>query len=93
MLEVVPYELDDIKNELKRKAIDEMGITDAEYEGSHISQLINILAYSTVVNNTNFTFGLNEMFISQASNRKNVIKHINYTGKFWENNSTYVKSY
>jgi hypothetical protein len=80
MLEVVPYELDEIKNELKRKAIEEFGIKDAEYEGSNVSQLINLLAYSTVINNTNFTFGLNEMFISQAQDRRNVIKHARQMG-------------
>jgi len=80
MLEVVPYELDEIKNELKRKAIEEFGIKDAEYEGSNVSQLINLLAYSTVISNTNFTFGLNEMFISQASDRRNVIKHARQMG-------------
>lgn len=80
MLEVVPYELDDIKNELKRKAIDVLGITDAEFEGSNVSQLINLLAYANVINNTNFTFGLNEMFISQASDRRNIIKHARQMG-------------
>jgi len=80
MLEVVPYELDEIKNDLKLKAIEEFGLTDAEYEGSSISQLINLLAYSTVINNTNFTFGLNEMFISQAQDRRNVIKHARQMG-------------
>lgn len=80
MLEVVPYELSDIKNELKRKAIEEFGLSDAEYEGSNISQLINLLSYSNVINNTNFTFGLNEMFISQAQDRRNVIKHARQMG-------------
>ena len=80
MLTTVPYELDEIKNNLKIKAIEEFGLTDAEYEGSSISQLINLLAYSTVMNNTNFTFGLNEMFISQAKDRRNVIKHARQMG-------------
>ena len=80
MLEVVPYELDEIKNELKRKAMEEFGLSDAAFEGSNISQLINLLAYSTVINNTNFTFGLNEMFISQAKDRRNVIKHARQMG-------------
>lgn len=80
MLTTVPYELDEIKNNLKLKAIEEFGLTDAEYEGSNISQLINLLAYSTVMNNTNFTFGLNEMFISQAQDRRNVIKHARQMG-------------
>ena len=74
MLEVVPYKLDDIKNELKRKTIDILGITDAQFEGSNISQLINLLAYSNVINNTNLTYGLNELFIAQAVDRRNVIK-------------------
>jgi len=80
MLSVVPYELDEIKNNLKLKAIEEFDLTDAEYEGSSISQLINLLAYSSVMNNTNFTFGLNEMFISQAKDRRNVIKHARQMG-------------
>lgn len=80
MLEVVPYELDEIKNLLKQKAIDDYGLTDAEFEGSNVSQLINLLAYSTLINNTNFTFGLNEMFITQAKDRRNVIKHARQMG-------------
>ena len=80
MLPIVPYELEEIKNELKRKAIDELGLVDAEYEGSNISQLINLLAYSTLMNNTNLSYGLNEMFISQAIDRKNVIKHARQMG-------------
>jgi len=80
MLKIVPYELEDIKNYLKYKAITEMGLTDSEYEGSNIAQLINLLSYATLINNTNFTFGLNEMFISQAVDRKNVIKHARQLG-------------
>jgi len=80
MLPVVPYELEEIKNELKQKAIKEFGLLDAEFEGSNISQLINLLAYSTLVNNTNLTYGLNEMFITQAIDRKNVIKHARQMG-------------
>lgn len=80
MLPVVPYELEEIKNELKQKAIEEFGLLDAEFEGSNVSQLINLLAYSTLVNNTNLTYGLNEMFITQATDRKNVIKHARQMG-------------
>ena len=80
MLPVVPYELEEIKNKLKRKAIEEFGLVDAEFEGSNISQLIDLLAYSTVINNTNLTYGLNEMFITQATDRKNVIKHARQMG-------------
>ncbi|MHB8097997.1 MAG: hypothetical protein ACYDD5_00195 [Sulfuricurvum sp.] len=80
MLEVVPYQLEEIKNELKRKAIDEFGLVDAQFEGSNVSQLINLLAYSTLIKNTNLTFGLNEMFITQAQDRQNVIKHARQMG-------------
>ncbi|MEA3485933.1 MAG: hypothetical protein U9R03_04425 [Candidatus Aerophobetes bacterium] len=80
MLEVVPYTLDDIKNELKIKAIEELGLVDAEFEGSNVSQLINLLAYAQVMNNTNLLFGLNEMFITQASDKRNVIKHARQMG-------------
>ena len=89
MLPVVPYELEEIKNELKRKAIDELGLVDAEFEGSNISQLINLLAYSTMINNTNLTYGLNEMFISQAVDRKNVIKHARQMGYTHKRNLSY----
>lgn len=80
MLKVVPYELEEIKKVLKQKAIEYYGLTDAEYEGSNISQLINLLAYTSLINNTNFTFGLNEMFITQAKDRRNVIKHARQMG-------------
>ena len=89
MLEVVPYELDEIKKLLKQKAIEEYGLNDAEFEGSHISQLINLIAYATVVNNTNFTFGLNEMFITQAHDRRNVIKHARQMGYKHKRNVSY----
>ena len=89
MLEIVPYELDEIKNLLKVKAITEFGLNDAEFEGSHVSQLINLLAYATVINNTNFTFGLNEMFITQAKDRRNVIKHARQMGYTHKRNVSY----
>ena len=89
MLEVVPYKLDEIKNELKIKAIEEFGLNDAEYEGSNVSQLINLLAYSLVMNNTNLTFGLNEMFITQAQDRRNVIKHARQMGYSHKRNTSY----
>jgi len=75
MLEIVPYEYEEIRKELREKAITEYGLTDAQFEGSNVSQMIDLIAYATLINNTNFTFGLNEMFISQASSRANVIKH------------------
>jgi len=89
MLPIVPYELEEIKNKLKRKAIDELGLVDAEFEGSNISQLINLLAYSTLMNNTNLSYGLNEMFISQAVDRKNVIKHARQMGYTHKRNLSY----
>jgi len=79
MQPIVPYKLTEVKNELKRKAI-EAGFVDAQYEGSNVSQLINLLAYSNVINNTNLSYGLNEMFISQATDVKNVIKHARQMG-------------
>ena len=80
MLDVIPYNLDDIKVQLKQAAIEEFGISDAEYEGSNISQLINVLAYSNVINNTNMTFGVNESFLTQATNKSNIIKHSRQLG-------------
>ena len=89
MLKVTPYELDDIKNEIKRIAVDDYGLIDAEFEGSNVSQLINLLAYTTVINNTNSTFGLNEMFISQAQDRRNVIKHARQMGYIHRRKSSF----
>ena len=89
MLKVTAYELDDIKNELKRTAIEKFGLVDAEFEGSNVSNLINLLAYSTVINNTNLTFGLNEMFIGQAKDRRNVIKHARQMGYVHKRKTSY----
>jgi len=74
MLTIVPYQLDTIKEDLKTKAV-ELGYSDAIQEGSNISQLINLLSYATLYPNLNFTFGLNEMFLTQATDRANVLKH------------------
>lgn len=79
-MNVIPYEFEDIKNALKQKAMTEFGLTDAQYEGSNVSQLINLLAYSGVINNSNLTFAINEMFITEAKDRRNVIKHSRQMG-------------
>ncbi|HIP66936.1 MAG TPA: hypothetical protein EYH09_02320, partial [Candidatus Nanopusillus sp.] len=89
MLPVVPYKLDEIKVDLKRYAIENLGLLDAEFEGSNISQLINLLSYSNVINNTNLMFGLNEMFITQATDRKNVIKHARQMGYNYKRNVSF----
>jgi len=89
MLEVVPYEFEEIKNSLKAKALDKFGLTDVAFEGSNISQLINLLAYSQVINNTNLSFGLNEMFINRASDDRNIIEHAHQMGYISKCNVSY----
>lgn len=47
---------------------------DVDYEGSNISTLINLLAYAGQIVNANTSFGINEMLLSDAVNRVNVLK-------------------
>jgi len=89
MLNVVPYEFNEIKTELKKKAIENLGISDAEFEGSSVSQLIELLAYANTMNNSNITFAINEMFITQAQDRRNVIKHASEMGYTYKRKVSY----
>jgi len=89
LLEIVPYDLEEIKKELKDRAISDLGMTDAQYEGSNISQIIDIIAYNTLINNYNFTYGFNEMFITKARDKSNVISHARALGYINKRKTSY----
>jgi len=88
-LTILPYELENIRNDLKARAVEEFGLADAQFEGSNISQLINLISYAAFMQNTNATFAFNEMFISKAKDRRNVIKHAKQMGYIYKKNISY----
>jgi len=75
MINIIPYKVEEIKAELRLQAQEVYGLDDAQYEGSNISQMINMLAYNAAMNNINVTHGLNESFITQAKDSTNIRKH------------------
>lgn len=74
MTQILPYSFDEIQEVLKQEAIDTNLVSDAEYEGSNISQLIRILSYAVQSCNISSTYGVNEMLITQTTERNNILK-------------------
>jgi len=75
MKKFIPYTMDEISNELSDNLISNGIITDNDlYPGSNSQQIIDTLSYLGSLINTNTTFGVNEMILSQATRRKNVLK-------------------
>ena len=89
MTEIVPYELEEIKNKLKLIALKDFDITDAQYEGSNISQLINLISYASMANNINLAYSANETNLISATQFNNVVKKAKELGYIYKLNTSY----
>jgi hypothetical protein len=74
MIEVVPFNFEEIKLALKEKVKESNVFKDIDYDGSNISVLINLLASASSIVNANTSFGINEMLLSDAVERDNILK-------------------
>tara|TARA_B100000945_G_scaffold304695_1_gene290475 strand:+ start:1123 stop:2928 length:1806 start_codon:yes stop_codon:yes gene_type:complete len=74
----------DIKSSLKDYLRAETDFTDYDFEGSTLSQLLDVLAYNTYYTSFNTNMVVNELFLDSASLRDNVVslaKQLGYTPK------------
>jgi len=74
----------DIKSTLKDYLRAESDFTDYDFEGSTLSQLLDVLAYNTYYTAFNTNMVVNELFLDSASLRDNVVslaKQLGYTPK------------
>ena len=74
----------DIKSSLTEYLRAETDFTDYDFEGSTLSQLLDVLAYNTYYTAFNTNMVVNELFLDSASLRDNVVslaKQLGYTPK------------
>ena len=74
----------DIKLALKQYMREQTDFTDYDFEGSAISQILDVLAYNTYYTAFNTNMVVNEMFLDSATLRDNVVslaKQLGYTPK------------
>ena len=69
---LLPTNFDEMTQTLKAKIKEEYGINDAQYEGSNVSILADIMSYAAMMINTNMNFGINESVLSSATTRRNI---------------------
>lgn len=74
MIEAVPFNFEEIKEALKNKMKESDVFKDVDYEGSNISTLITLLASAAQIVNANTSFGINEMMLTDAVDRTNILK-------------------
>jgi len=74
-LEITEFDFDDIKTNLKIFMKNQSTFTDYDFEGSGMSNLIDLLAYNTHYLGYNMNMLANEMFIDSAALRSSVTSH------------------
>ena len=77
-------DFNNIKNALKDYMRAQSDFTDYDFEGSALSQLIDVLAYNTYYTAFNTNMVVNELFLDSATLRDNVValaKQLGYSPK------------
>ena len=75
-------DFDQIKSSLKDYLRENSDFTDYDFEGSNLSNIIDVLAYNTYISSYNANMVSNEVFIDSATLRENVValaRNIGYT--------------
>tara|TARA_E500000331_G_scaffold307524_1_gene312466 strand:- start:187 stop:1983 length:1797 start_codon:yes stop_codon:yes gene_type:complete len=91
--QVANLDFEQIKTTLKDYLKAQSDFTDYDFEGSAISNLIDVLAYNTYYTAFNTNMVVNELFIDSASLRDNVVaiaKQLGYTPKSKTSPTAYV---
>ena len=81
-MEITQLDFDTIKGNLKTYLKGQTEFTDYDFEGSNLSMLIDLLAYSAHTSAFNANMIASEMFLDTAQIRKNVVsraKELGYT--------------
>lgn len=79
-IQLTGLDFDEIKSNLKTFLRDQDVLKDANYEGSVLSILLDILAYNTHYNAHYLNMVANEMFLDTATKRSSVISHAKTLG-------------
>ena len=91
--QVANLDFEQIKSTLKDYLKAQSDFTDYDFEGSAISNLIDVLAYNTYYTAFNTNMVVNELFIDSASLRDNVVsiaKQLGYTPKSKTSPTAYI---
>ena len=75
-------DFDQIKTSLKDYLKENSNFTDYDFEGSNLSNILDVLAYNTYISSYNANMVSNEVFIDSATLRENVValaRNIGYT--------------
>ena len=79
-LQVTELDFDLIKDNLKTYMKNQNEFTDYNFEGSGMSQIIDLLAYNTHYLAMNANFAMNESFLDSATLRSSVVSHAKKLG-------------
>jgi len=79
-LQVTELDFDLIKDNLKTYMKNQSEFTDYNFEGSGLSQIIDLLAYNTHYLAMNANFAMNESFLDSATLRSSVVSHAKKLG-------------
>ena len=79
-LQVTELDFDLIKDNLKTYMKNQNEFTDYNFEGSGLSQIIDLLAYNTHYLAMNANFAMNESFLDTATLRSSVVSHAKKLG-------------
>lgn len=79
-LQVTELDFDLIKDNLKTYMKNQNEFTDYNFEGSGLSQIIDLLAYNTHYLAMNANFAMNEAFLDSATLRSSVVSHAKKLG-------------
>jgi hypothetical protein len=91
--QVANLDFEEIKIALKEYLRAQTDFTDYDFEGSVLSNLIDVLAYNTYYTAFNTNMVVNELFIDSATLRDNVVslaKQLGYTPKSITSPTAYV---
>ena len=75
-------DFDQVKTSLKDYLRENSNFTDYDFEGSNLSNIIDVLAYNTYISSYNANMLSNEVFLDSATLRENVValaRNIGYT--------------
>ena len=75
-------DFDQIKSSLKSYFQSQSEFADYDFEGSGLSNILDVLAYNTHVNGLIANMGLNEAFLSSAQLRSSVVTHAENLGYY-----------
>mgnify|MGYP001195337370 CR=1 FL=1 len=82
LVKFTDLDFDQIKTSLTDYLRENSDFTDYDFEGSNLSNIIDVLAYNTYINSYNANMISNEVFIDSATLRENVValaRNIGYT--------------